>query len=45
MTFTRAVAVGLYGFLFRLLIMVVPRARELDAILDMLDGEGDERIL
>jgi len=45
MTVTRAVAVRLYGWLFRLLLVVVPRARELDAILDMLDGEGDERIL
>jgi hypothetical protein len=45
MTLARAVATRLYGWLFRLLILVVPRARELDGIVDMLDGEGDERIL
>jgi len=45
MTLARAAAVRLYGWLFRFLVLVVPRARELDGILDMLDGEGDERIL
>jgi hypothetical protein len=45
MTLTRAVAVRLYGWLFRLLVLAVPGAGELETILDMLDGEGDERIL
>ncbi len=45
MTVTRAAAAWLYGWLFRLLVLVVPRPGELDGILDILDGEGDERIL
>ena len=45
MTFARAMAVRLYGLLFCLLIVVVPRAQELDVVLDMLDGEGDEQFL
>jgi hypothetical protein len=45
MTLTRAMAVRLYGWLFRLLVFAVPRAHELDAVLEMLDGDGDERIL
>jgi hypothetical protein len=45
MTLARAVAVRLYGLLFRVLIRVVPGASELDAILDILDGEGNERFL
>jgi hypothetical protein len=45
MTLARAMAVGLYGFLFRLLIMAVPKPEELDLVLRTLDGEGDERIL
>jgi hypothetical protein len=45
MTVTRAAAVRLYGWLFRLLVLVVPRAEELDGILDILDGESDDRIL
>jgi hypothetical protein len=45
MTFARAVAVRLYGFLFGLLILVVPKAEELDMFLDVLGGERDERFL
>ena len=45
MMLTRGLAVRLYGLLFRLLILVVPRAQELDVILHILDGEGDERFL
>jgi hypothetical protein len=45
MTATRAAAIRLYGWLFRLLLVVVPSARELDGVLEMLDGEGDEWIL
>jgi hypothetical protein len=45
MTVARAVALRLYGLLFRVLIRVVPGAGELDAILDILDGEGHERFL
>jgi hypothetical protein len=45
MTLARAVAVRLYGLLFGFLIFVVPKAEELDAALDVLDGEGDERFL
>jgi len=45
MTLARAVAVRLYGLLFRLLIRVVPGPSELDVILDLLDGEGNERFL
>jgi hypothetical protein len=45
MTLARAVAVRIYGWLFRLLIVFVPRAQELDGILDLLDGEADERVL
>ena len=45
MTLARGLAVGLYGLLFRLLIVVVPRAQELDVILRILDGERDERFL
>jgi hypothetical protein len=45
MTLARAVAVRLYGLLFRVLIRVVPGASELDAILEILDGEGSERFL
>jgi hypothetical protein len=45
MTLARAVAVRLYGLLFRLLIRIVPGPSELDAILEILDGEGNERFL
>ena len=45
MTLARGLAVRLYGLLFRLLILVVPRAQELDVILRILDGEWDERFL
>lgn len=45
MTLARGLAVRLYGLVFRLLIVVVPHAGELDVILDILDGENDERIL
>lgn len=45
MTLARGLAVRLYGVIFRLLIVVVPQAGELDVILDILDGENDERIL
>ena len=45
MTLARGLAVRLYGLLFRLLIIVVPQAEELDMILDMLEGVGDERFL
>lgn len=45
MTLARGWAVRLYGLVFRLLIVVVPLAGELDVILDILDGENDERIL
>jgi hypothetical protein len=45
MTFARAVVVRLYGLLFAFLIFVVPKAQELDVVLDVLDGEGDERFL
>lgn len=45
MTVTRAATVRLYGWLFRLLLVVVPNAGELDGVLQMLDGGGDERIL
>ena len=45
MTLARGLAVRLYGLLFRLLIVVVPQAEELDLILDMLEGVGDERFL
>jgi hypothetical protein len=45
MTLARAVAVRLYGLLFGLLILVVPKAEELDVVLDVLDGEGDEQFL
>jgi len=39
MTYARGLAMQLYGLLFRVLILVVPRASELDSILDILDGE------
>ena len=45
MMIARGLAVRLYGLLFRLLILVVPRAQELDVILRILDGEWDERFL
>jgi hypothetical protein len=45
MTLARGLAIRLYGFLFRLLIVVVPRAQELDVLLRILDGEKDERFL
>lgn len=45
MTLARGWAVRLYELVFRLLIVVVPQAGELDVILDILDGENDERIL
>jgi hypothetical protein len=45
MTLARAVAARLYGLLFCLLILVVPKAEELDVVLDVLDGEGDEQFL
>ena len=45
MTLATAVALRLYGVLFRVLIRVVPGAGELDVILDILDGEGNERFL
>jgi len=45
MTLARSLAMRLYGLLFRLLIVVVPRAEELDVILDVLNGEGNERFL
>jgi hypothetical protein len=43
MTLARGLAVRLYGLLFQVLVVVVPRAGELDTILDILDGEGNER--
>lgn len=52
MTLTRSfdrlrtwLAVRLYGLLFGLLTVVVPEPQELDAMLEMLDGERDERFL
>ena len=39
------VASRLYGWVFRLLIALVPRVDELDRMLDMLEGDGDERVL
>lgn len=45
MTLARELVVRLYGLLFRLLILVVPHAGELDVMLDMLGGEEDERFL
>jgi hypothetical protein len=45
MTFATALVVRLYGLLFRVLILLVPRASEADSIFDILDGEGDERFL
>jgi hypothetical protein len=45
MTLAKAVAARLYGLLFSFLILVVPKAEELDVVLDVLDGEGDERFL
>jgi hypothetical protein len=44
MTLARGLVVRLYGLLFRALIVVVPRASEMDAILDILDGGGNERL-
>ena len=38
----RGLVVRLYGLLFELLIVVVPQADELDAMLNMLGGDGDE---
>ena len=45
MTLTTGLAARLYGLLFHVLILVVPRAGELDSVLDILDGEDDEGIL
>jgi hypothetical protein len=45
MTLARAVAVRLYGLVFGLLIRVVPKAEELDVVLEVLDGDGDEQFL
>lgn len=45
MTSTRRLAVRIYGLLFRLLILVVPQADELDVTVDLLSGEQDERFL
>lgn len=45
MTFATALVVRLYGLLFRVLILLVPRASELDSILNILDGEEGERFL
>ncbi len=42
----RAVAASwLYGWVFRLLIALVPQVEELEAMLDMLEGGRDERLL
>lgn len=45
MSLARGVVVRLYGLLFWLLIGFVPHARELDEMLDLLDGEEDGRLL
>ncbi len=45
MSLARGVAVRLYGLLFWLLIGFVPRAHELDEMLDLLDGQEDGRFL
>jgi hypothetical protein len=45
MTLARSVAMRLYGLLFRLLIVVVPHAEELDIIVDILNGDSDGRLL
>jgi hypothetical protein len=45
MSLARGVALRLYGLLFRLLTAFVPRAEELEDMLDMLDEDEDERFL
>ena len=45
MTLARSLAMRLYGLLFRLLIVVVPHREELHLILDILNGDTDERLL
>lgn len=45
MTLARTLAMRLYGLLFGLLIVVVPHTEELDLILDILNGDTDERLL
>ncbi len=45
MTLARQLVLRLYGLIFRSLILVVPRTEELDMMLEMLDGDGDEWFL
>ncbi len=45
MIFARALATRLYGLFFRCLIVIVPGRRELDDVMEMLDGERDEWFL
>lgn len=45
MTVARSLASWLYGRVFRLLLALVPRVEELDVMLDILDGESDDRLL
>jgi hypothetical protein len=45
MTFARGLATRLYGLLFRCLIIFVPGRRELDDVMEILDGERDKRLL
>jgi hypothetical protein len=44
MTLARGLVARLYGLLFRLLIPDVPRGSELDSILEILDGQRNERL-
>jgi hypothetical protein len=45
MTLARGLATRLYGLLFRCLIFFVPGRQELDDVMEMFDGERDERFL